>query len=102
MAIEKRHTKLTISELQIAAIMKMLTTGITSLGGGDRLEKWLTKHCFELKGGFGTYDNVYLDFGDNRALARELIEFLEKEEVGSSSRWIQTKDGTWLLQIHWD
>lgn len=102
MAISRENTNLTMPELQIAAIVRMLTTGITSLGGGDKLEKWLSSHYSELEGGFGTYDNIYLDFGDNRSLARELIEYLKKEEIGSSSKWLQTKDGKWLLQIHWN
>lgn len=102
MEIKKRQSGLTLSELQIAVAMRSLTMGITSLDGGNRLEKWLSEHYSDLEGGFGTYNVLYLNFGKNRLLAFKLVEFLKKEEIGSKIQWVQTKDEKWLLQIYWE
>ena len=103
---ERFESGLTTKELELAAIMKMLSTGITSLGGGDRLEKWLTEHKDKMKGGFGTYNVLYLRFDKTmKLLAIELTNFLKTEEIGSEVRWVKTKDSPeneWLLQIYWE
>ena len=77
--IDYSKSTLTTRELEIAAIMKMLSTGITSLGGGDKLEKWLANHYDQLLGGFGTYNVLYLRFDKTKHdLATELVDFIKK------------------------
>lgn len=106
MAIDIYKTKQTTRELELAAIMKMLTTGITSLGGGDQLEKWIADHYEQMLGGFGTYNVLYLRFDKTKQkLAAELINYLKEKEIGSVTRWVKTEgseDGEWLLQIYWE
>lgn len=93
---------MTMVEMRIACVLRMLSVGYVATMSGKDLESYLAKNVGEIEDIFGLDNQVYVRM-KTREKTVELYKLAEEKKIGDLREWVKFKDSDmWYLHIWWE
>ena len=98
---EQKISNLTMVEMRIACVLRMLSVGYVATMSGKDLELYLSKNVDNIEDIFGLDNQVYIRM-KTRDKNIELYKLAEMKKIGDLREWVKFKDSDmWYLHIWW-